>query len=375
MQSHETKKTVSLNGARSGTIAMSKAMCQTLQLTEMVTKEINDGKDQCKMADADFKKLRKNRTFKALELKITHHDSPGTVCSAIGCKKYVPLEPGQREAVYPQICHDRCDCVLGVAVATTNIEELRDCSVLSGGNCSKYGHDYRPHMHLSFTNDLVEKDFRPEILQDLIEQKSFMKVQSEEFITRLEGTIKELEEEKNFIYECASLFFVFLKDNSTIVYKDSFSEYLDMLIKEEEAKEEEIRDDKIIEQLKNERRAYEEKKNVIVKDTTTGCKDNNEAVTIEKVNQMRTKLCSLKHNGKTLKMALGIYSALYKAFTKFLLLLLLLFYSNTVVLQQVQDNFLPVGFFLLIFFAQKGCATDYCYYYYYYYYYYYHYFL
>ena len=90
-----------------------------------------------------------------------------------------------------------------------------------------------------------------------------------------------------------------------IAYNDSFSEYLDMLIREEEAKEEVIRDDKKIEQMKKDKRTYETKKDVIVDTITSGSKDKNDVIPIEKIYEMRQKLCSLKHNGKTLKEALG----------------------------------------------------------------------
>ena len=76
-----------------------------------------------------------------------------------------------------------------------------------------------------------------------------------------------------------------------IPYNDSFSEYLDMLIREEEAKEDLIRDDKKIKQLKNDKQAYEERKNVITKNITdaitSGSKDKKEVIPIEKVEQMR----------------------------------------------------------------------------------------
>lgn len=82
-----------------------------------------------------------------------------------------------------------------------------------------------------------------------------------------------------------------------------------MLIREEEAKEDLIRDDKKIKQLKNDKQAYEERKNVITKNITdaitSGSKDKKEVIPIEKVEQMRQTLCSLKYNGKTLSEALG----------------------------------------------------------------------
>lgn len=78
-----------------------------------------------------------------------------------------------------------------------------------------------------------------------------------------------------------------------------------MLIRDEEAKERVIRDDKKIQKMKKDKQTYETKKEVIMRNIASGCKDKNEVIPIERIYEMRQKLCSLKHNGKTLKEALG----------------------------------------------------------------------
>lgn len=101
-----------------------------------------------------------------------------------------------------------------------------------------------------------------------------------------------------------------------IAYNDSFGEYLDMLIKEEEAKEKHIRDDKKIAQLKNDKITYEQKKKIIVENINSTPGSKSQGLPIEKIYEMRNKLCSLKHNGKTLQKALGMVRCKYcwKAF-------------------------------------------------------------
>ena len=58
--------------------------------------------------------------------------------------------------------------------------------------------------------------------------------------------------------------------------------------------------------MKKDKRTYEMKKDVIVDTITSGSKDKNEVIPIEKIYELRQKLCSLKHNGRTLKEALGM---------------------------------------------------------------------
>ncbi len=308
MKPHETKKTLSLNEARNCIIAMSKPMGQAVQLIEMNLKKINDVKDQCKVFDADIKSFQAELPFNAFELEVKQLDYPMTVCAAETCKKYVNIgRSRERNTIYQQICHHHC-YLSGVPVETTNNEQLRNCRAMSGGNCTQCRHscNYALHMHITYTATLVEKEFLSDDAQYNIDQKSGLKAKKQAFIAELERSIKELEDEKKFIYECASFFGVFLKENAMIAYNDSFSEYLDMLIKEEEAKEDTIRDNRKIEQMKRDKQTYETKKNVIMENITSASKDKNAVIPIEKIYQMREKLCSLKHNGKTLKEALGI---------------------------------------------------------------------
>ena len=306
MKPHETKKTLSLNEARNCIIAMSKPMGQAVQLIEINLKKINDVKDQCKVYDADIRSFQAELKFNAFELEIKQLDYPKTVCAAEECKEYVNIgKSRERNTIYQQVCHDHCN-LSGVPVETTNNEQLRGCAAMSAdGNCEECLHDYRVHMHITYTTNLVEREFLSDEARNKIITRSNLKSQKESFIAELEKSIKELEEEKKIIFECATYFGVFLKENAIIPYNDSFSEYLDMLIKEEEAKEKVIRDDKKIEKMKKDKQAYETKKNVIMDSITSGSKDKNDVIPIEKIYEKRQELCSLKHNGRTLKEALG----------------------------------------------------------------------
>ena len=305
MKPHDTKKTLSLNEARNCIIAMSKPMGQAVQLIEINLKKIKDVKDQCKVYDADIRSFQAELHFKAMELEITQLDYPMTVCAAETCKRYVNIgKSRERNTIYEQVCHDHCN-LSGVPVETTNNEQLRGCAAMYDGNCQHCSHDYRVHMHLTYTTNLVEREFLSDEARNKINKRSNLKSQKESFIAELEDNITELEEEKKFIFECASYFGVFLKENAMIAYNDSFSEYLDMLIREEEAKEKVIRDNKKIAQMKKDKQTYETKKDVIMDSITSGSKDKNDVIPIEKIYEMRQKLCSLKHNGRTLKEALG----------------------------------------------------------------------
>ena len=302
---HETKKTVSLNEARNCIIAMSKPMGQAVQLIEMNLKKIKDAKDQCTVYDADIKSFQADLKFKGYELCVNQLDHPMTVCADTQCKRYVRIGTSREQnTIYEQICHDSCG-ISGVPLEVTNNEQLRGCAAMdNNGKCKHCRHDYRVHMHMTYTVSVVEKEFLSEDAKANIQKKSDLKSQKRVFMEEMEKSIKEFEDEKKFIFYCASFFGAFLKQNAMIAYNDSFNEYLDMLIKDEQAKEKEIRDDQKIEQMKQDKITYNAKKDIIVKSIATENKD--EILPIERIYEMRQKLCSLKHNGKSLKEALGI---------------------------------------------------------------------
>ena len=303
---HETKKTLSLNEARNCIIALSKPMGEAVQLIEMNLTKIKDVKDQCKIYDADIQRFQDELKFKGFERKIYQLDYPKTVCAGDKCKKYISVgKSRERETIYPTVCHDHC-YLQGIPIETTNNDGLYYCAAMSGGQCCNCGCNYRFHMHLTYTTSLEEKEFLSDDAQRKINEKSSMKEKKQAFIDELEKRIKEYEEEKKFIFECASHFSVFLKENAMIPYNDSFSEYLDMLISDEEAKETEIKDKKRIIQLKKGKATYEEKKKIIMNNIHSSPDGKDNVIGVEAIDEMRKKLCSLKHNGKTLKEALGI---------------------------------------------------------------------
>ena len=243
MTPHETKKTLSLNEARNFIIAMSKPMGEAVQLIEMNLKKVESTKKLVKQDNDEIEKFQERFHFTGYERDITDLEYPRTVCAHEDCKDYEYV--GQ----------------------------------------SRERHSSK--------------------IQAEIKQKTSVKEQKEALIRELEKRIKENKEEREFIYKCASHFGAFLKQNAMIPYNDSFSDYLDMLIKEEEAKEKMIRDDIGIKQLKDDKIAYEEMKKTIIKQISSPAHSDGMVIQIDMLYKMKDQLCSLKHNGKALKQALG----------------------------------------------------------------------
>ena len=301
---HETTKTLSLNEARNYVLALSKPMGEAVGLINANLRAVERQKEELQVFDADIKAFQEQLNFKGFDLEIEKLEYPMTVCAADGCKEYKTVgESRERNVIYSQICHDHC-YLSGVSVETMNNEQLRTCRAMEDGKCKECQHDFRRHMHITYKASLVEKEFLCKEAQQIIMEKEDKKSQKEALVAALEETIQELKKEKEYIFECASYFGVFLNENALIPYNDSFSDYLDMLIQDEEGKKKDIRDQKKIKKMKKEKETYEEKKRIIEQNIAGNIADKSKVVSTD-IYKRKDQLCSLKHNGKSLERALG----------------------------------------------------------------------
>ena len=304
MPPHETKKILSLNKARNLIVAMSKPMGEAVELIQMNLKRLGITEELCKNDDDRIGKFQEILHFKGYERVVTKLDYPITVCADEKCKEYQYVgKSRERQIIYKTVCHDHCK-VKGVPIETTNNQQLYRCTAMVDGNCTNCQHNYKLHMHMTYTTTIREKTFLSDNVQEEINKITEMKGKKEALTRELEKQMKENVRERDFIYTCASYFGAFLKQNAIIPYNDAFSDYLDMLINEEENKENEIRDDERIKQLRKDKVSYEQKK-VIIEQTLKELSKGTHEIQTKKIYEMKVMLCALKHSGKTLKTALG----------------------------------------------------------------------
>lgn len=303
MPPHEAKKTVSLNEARSFIIAITKPMAQTVDLIDRNSTEIEKARTQWKADDDEIQKVQERLHFKGFKLKRNHLNYPITVCTHQKCIAYQHIgKSKQQETLFPQICHDHC-YLKGIPSETINNRQIYYCRAMAQGKCRHCRHDYRDHMHMTYTTSLVEVTFLSDDVQKEINDLKDVKDKKQKAIEELEKHNKENKEEKEVLYSCASHFGAFLKKNAMIPYNDSFSEYLNMQIKVEQTKQD--GDNDRIAQLMEDKRVYEMKKKTIIESTSNPAHNQEKDIEIGKIYEMRDQLCSLKHNGLDLKEALG----------------------------------------------------------------------
>ncbi len=285
MQPHETKKTLSLNEARNCIIAMSKPMGQAVQLIEMNLKKI---KVQCKMADAEIRSLQGRLKCKSQN------------------KEFVSVEV----RIQNKIRRENSDLISKKEALERSIKEFEEKKKFIYEFASYFGVFLKENALIPYNDSFSE--YLDMLIKDEETKERF--IRDDKRIEQMKKDKQTYEKKKEIIMR--NITSGSKGKNEVIpiekIYNDSFSEYLDMLIKDEETKERFIRDDKRIEQLKKDKQTYEKEKEIIMRNITSGSKGKNEVIPIEKIEEMKQKLFSLKHNGRTLNEALGIVHCFYK---------------------------------------------------------------
>merc|ERR1719369_496359 len=107
-----------MNEARSIILALGKPMAQIVQIIDDNKIKVESVKKEIELTQGDITKFEKKLKFQGVDLNIIKLDSPVTVCSHEGCKKYVLVGQNQeRNTHYTQICHEDCT-IKGLATET-----------------------------------------------------------------------------------------------------------------------------------------------------------------------------------------------------------------------------------------------------------------
>lgn len=304
---HNISETISLNDARNCIIALSKPMGEAIKVIDMNLNQLKVAKDICDSCDQDILRFKKVLKFKGFESKREELDKPKTVCTHSDCVKRVLIgQSGLIDTVYVTECHKEC-YLDGIPIETTNNAGLASCASMYNGNCKSCSHSYKIHMHVTYILHLEEKEFLSGATLAKINAKKATKEDIQTTMRQLELQSQEYAKERAEIYGCAVTFGVFLKKNAIVPYNDTFEQYMNMLIYDEESKDERIKDANKIEQLQNDKRTYLQKKELLEETLKRGSDDNDDTITPEKISELKERLMKLEHNGKQLTESLSKY--------------------------------------------------------------------
>ncbi len=293
---HKIRNTLSMNESRRVIVAMSKPMAEVAKTIQENMQAAKDAMEQINLHARGMTDLENNLKFAGVDLVREELPFPMTVCAHSKCVENVAVGKANIQKVnYKQICHDHCT-LSGIPTETTNDARLQGCGCISGTTCHECGHHYTYHMHLTYNLEKVSKVFISDDVQKKIMAKKTEKEQKEEFKRQIDVKLCELQDEEKTILQVSAKYGAFLKDNAIIPYNDAVGDYLDIVIKHEEDKNEILRNKDLLQRLRKLRAEYEKEKQILDKAMRSGT-----TTTPEQIMELQQQLFDLKHFGKTLK--------------------------------------------------------------------------
>jgi len=237
---HSVRSTVSLNGTREMISELTKPMADISATIRTNIALCEDKKAELQNSRLTGDKLKKRLQIQKLILEAKPLDRPRTVCKNNSCCDFRDDGTGtnNKVTVYKSLCHAPC-YLRGVKVDTVAHPHLINCSAFSGSNIcnnSKCRHHWQEHLHVlvelvesmqTITDTEIERQIKAHA-DDLVLRQTAIK--------ELNERIAEYEAEHTTIQEAAAHFGLFLSEHSITPYNDKTLEYLDVLIRDEEAK-------------------------------------------------------------------------------------------------------------------------------------------
>ena len=300
---HSIRNTISVNEARTIVSSLSEPMTDIVQLIQNTNEESEEVKGRIEHAKNDIREVEQNLRFKGFSMKITSLKLPQTVCAHPSCVDEVQIGHGKvKETIYPMVCHK--NCTIGSSFSGNENKNLKRCRAFYtiGMACRKCNHSHTSHKHLTYKKEIIEQQFFSKEVENKIREKGSEKEKKEEFLIQLQTKTKELENEQRFLIQSAAKFSTFMKHKAMLPYNDSFNEYLDMMIANEEKKPEHNKDHKKIEKLKHHKTKYNKEIELL----KNALSDNAMMmINASDIFEIRAKLVTLKHFGPHLKELLG----------------------------------------------------------------------
>ena len=154
-------------------------------------------------------------------------------------------------------------------------------------------------MHITYETEIIETQFLTPADKKKIQEKESMKDQEETLKHAIETKITELQEEEKEIMRIAAMYGSYLKATALIPYNDAVGDYLDMCIRHEELKPEDIRNNTLLSKMRDMRSEYNIQINIL--DKAIGTDEGENIRTPGQVKQLQIQLFKLKHFGATLE--------------------------------------------------------------------------
>jgi hypothetical protein len=311
MAPHTVKRTLTVNKARTMIYRLNQPLAD-------ITKNIQSNIEVLKChglevqkagASGDVQALKKNLYIPINDLIITKLKRPVTVCTDTGCAEVVELR-GQLECNYTQKCHNPC-YLRNVEREKVDNPLLFYCYAMTEGLCRECGCDYRKHMHIYYSQEVVEAQVvdpsiqeKLDLLKDAVKNQKSAKKQAKHMTKFLEDRRQALRQEQEIITRITAEFAAFLKNYAILPFNDSFENYVQHLLKnEEDLSKNGSQNKEVIEGLNHMLTEYKERLHVLKEAMGSPRADQGVLITPEKIEEYIQELYRLEMYGEKIRLS------------------------------------------------------------------------
>ncbi len=165
-------------------------------------------------------------------------------------------------------------------------------------------------MHISYENTQVETQVIDSNVQSMIDQKVDHQKLIEASIDSANDLIDQLKQEQDEIIQVSAKFARFTSKNAIAVFNDDLDAYLDLLIREEEAKKQSgLQNDQVLNGLRDVKQNYIEQKKIFDTNLTMLAGEETNDISVNDIDDMLNDLYNLPLSGDKLQ---GVIDCLKK---------------------------------------------------------------
>lgn len=301
---HIVKNTLSLNGARKMISELTKPMAEISQIIQTNIALCEDKVQELKDTRVSGDLLRTKLHIQKVVMNAVPLDKPRTVCANQSCTEVRDdgTEQNKLVTIYKSHCHSGCSRKVPCDVQAP--PELINCFVFRGSepptdDCKFCGHHWQDHLHVLYELKEKTETVKDKGIETQLKKHADDVTLRQTGITQLKQRVSEYQQELETIRTAAAKFGVFLKKFSITPVNDALLEYLDFLIKEEQAKVQAGGKDKKLRTLVEDRRQHEQAIALLTRTMNSEADWND--LTDGGIDRIVQQLYSLKHFGDNLK--------------------------------------------------------------------------
>ncbi|KAG0228893.1 hypothetical protein BGW41_003239 [Actinomortierella wolfii] len=254
---HDTRETVTLDYARRSIILLAEPIAK---INEDITIKLNKIEKLRLAGEADkitADELESKLECTYTELKPEPLKRPRTVCTSENCTIIC-----NGTVLYTTHCHEICS-LENVEIRVTNCVALVNCAAMDNGICQECGCSWQTHMHVVTDYVQVEKTREDAAVKKQLDKINTKTKDMKSAIDKANQCIKELESEKEIIFEALKIFASFLLQNAILVQNNGILAYIDLSIENQDRVAEATGDYSIVESLRAQRKEFEAQMEII----------------------------------------------------------------------------------------------------------------